>query len=48
MQHIANGYLFQGYQPTSTVMPTFTQSNIQNIPSHGSSNVNTRMGHLIS
>jgi hypothetical protein len=28
MQHIANGYLFQGYQPTSTVIPTFTQSNI--------------------
>jgi hypothetical protein len=26
MQHIANGYLFQCYQPTSTVMPTFTQS----------------------
>jgi len=48
MQHIANGYLFQGYQPTSTVMPTFTQNNRQNIPCHGSCKVNTRMGHLIS
>jgi len=46
MQHIVNGYLFQGYQPTSTVMPTFTQSNIQNVPCHGSCNVNTRMGRL--
>jgi len=47
LQRIANGYLFQGYQPTSTVMPTFTQSNIQSIRCIGSCNVNTGMGHLI-
>jgi len=48
MQHIANGYLFQGYQPTATVMPTFTQSNKQNVPCHGSCHLDTKMGHLIS
>jgi hypothetical protein len=48
IQHIADGYLCQGYQPTSTVMPTFTHSNTHNVPCHGSCDVNTRMGHLIS